>query len=81
MSGSYLLAIAYESLKNNLLLKKDNILVNSILLLIAVLFSLYFSSRKNIYKKGVFTVTLLAFVMTIVYGFISLKFFYRNNFV
>ena len=79
MSGSYLLAIAYELFKGNLLLKKDNIIVNSILLLIAVLFSLYFSSRKDIYKKDVITVTLLTFVMLIVYGFISLKFFYLQS--
>lgn len=79
MSGSYLLAIAYESLKNNLIVKTDNKVLNSILLLIAVLFSFYLSSRKEIYNKKVFVVTSLTIVAVFLYGFISLKYFYLET--
>lgn len=78
MSGSYLLAIAYESLKNNLIIKNNNI-VNTLLLLIAVLFSFYLSNKKEIYKKSVAITTLLTILATSIYGFIFLKLFYLET--
>ncbi|RXJ90480.1 hypothetical protein CRV01_04790 [Arcobacter sp. CECT 8983] len=78
MSGSYLLAIAYEALKNKQIVKTNNVL-NFILLLIAVLFSFYLSSRKEIYNKKVLVVTSLTIVIVFVYGFISLKYFYLET--
>jgi len=79
MSGSYLLAIAYESLKNNQIIKTNNKVLNSILLLIAILFSFYLSSRKEIYNKNVLVVTSLSIGVVFVYGFISLKYFYLET--
>lgn len=79
MSGSYLLAIAYESLKNNLILKEDNKIVNSLLLLLAIFFSLYLSSRKEIYKKSVVIVTISTIFVVLIFGFISLKLFYLET--
>lgn len=78
MSGSYLLAIAYESLKHNLIIKNSDI-VNIFLLIIAIIFSIYLSSRKEIYKKSVIVISLLTIIATIIYGFISLKLFYIES--
>jgi|GEM_PF-6895351 len=79
MSGSYLLAITYESLKNNLLLKDDNKIVNYLLLAIAILFSLYLSSRKEIFNKNEIIISSLSVITVIIYGFIALKFFHLET--
>lgn len=79
MSGSYLLAISYESIKNNLLLKDDNKVINAIFLLISIFFSLYLCTRKELYKKSVFVVTSFVIVLILVSGFISLKFFHLET--
>lgn len=78
MSGSYLLAIAHESLKNNLIIKNNNI-VNALLLLIAILFSFYLSNKKEIYKKSVVIATLLTILAASIYGFVFLKLFYLET--
>ncbi|RXJ85252.1 diguanylate cyclase [Arcobacter sp. CECT 8985] len=78
MSGSYLLAIAYESLKHNLIIK-NNTYINILLILIAFFFSFYLSTKKEIYNKSVVAITLLTIVSIIIYSFISLKLFYLET--
>ncbi|RXJ66507.1 hypothetical protein CRV08_12885 [Halarcobacter ebronensis] len=79
MSGSYLLAIANESIKNNLLLKDNNKIVNAIFLVISVLFSLYLSTRKELYKKSVFITTALTIISSFVLGILFLRFFHLET--
>ncbi|XOB63025.1 diguanylate cyclase [Campylobacterota bacterium DY0563] len=79
MSGSYLLAITYESLKNNLIIKEDNNILDFILLIIAILFSLYLSIKKEIFKKDVLIISILTIFSVVFFAFIALKFFYLET--